>query len=69
MIPYQLRDTVKDLYTAFSDQPYVPVTSWTTTREFMLDPLYQHIVTHFVSDVKPLQSEFVLDTTFGATTW
>ena len=62
MIPYQLRDTVKDLYTAFSNQPYVPSTSWTTTREFMLDPLCQHIVTDFVAEVKPPLSEFVLDT-------
>jgi hypothetical protein len=39
MIPYELRDTVKDLYTAFSKQPYVPAASWTTTKEFTLDPL------------------------------
>ena len=67
MIPYELRDTVKDLYTAFSDQPYVPATSWTTTTEFKLDPLYQHTATQYADD--PLfakqQHEFVLDTTFG----
>ena len=67
MIPYELRDTVKDLYTAFSNQPYVPATSWTTTREFTLDPLYQHTVKQYEHD--PLfakqQHKFVLDTTFG----
>jgi hypothetical protein len=63
MIPYTLRDTVKDLYTAFSNQSYVPTTSWTTTEEFTLDPLYQHIVTDFVAEVKPPLNEFVLDTT------
>jgi hypothetical protein len=63
MIPYELRDTVKDLYTAFSNQPYVPSTSWTTTKKFALDPLYQHIVTDFVAEVKPPLNEFVLDTT------
>ena len=62
MIPYELRDTVKDLYTAFSNQPYLPTTHWTTVREFTLDPLYQHIVTDFVAEVKPPLSEFVLDT-------
>ena len=63
MIPYTLRDTVKDLYTAFSNQPYMPSTSWTTTEEFTLDPLYQHIVTDFVAEVKLPLNEFVLDTT------
>ena len=63
MIPYTLRDTVKDLYTAFSNQYYVSSTSWTTTEEFTLDPLYQHIVTDFVAEVKPPLNEFVLDTT------
>ncbi len=62
MIAYELRDTVKDLYTAFSDQPYVPVTSWTTTKDFTVDPLYQHIVTDFIAEVKPPLSEFVLNT-------
>ena len=62
MIPYQLRDTVQVLYAAFGNQPYVPAAYWTTTQEFKLDPLYQHIVTHFVAEVKPPLSEFVLDT-------
>ena len=67
MIPYELRDTVKDLYTAFSNQPYLPATHWTTTREFTLDPLYQHTVKQYEHNpvfVKQ-QHEFVLDTTFG----
>ena len=67
MIPYELRDTVKDLYTAFSNQPYVPAAYWTTTTEFKLDPLYQHTATQYEADslfVKQ-QHEFVLDTTFG----
>ena len=65
MIPYELRDTVKDLYTAFSNQPYVPATSWTTTEEFTLDPLYQHTVSQYEADplFEPQQHEFVLDTT------
>ena len=66
MIPYELRDTVKDLYTAFSKQPYVPATSWTTTKEFARDPLYQHTAPQYVDN--PLfakqQHEFVPDTTF-----
>ena len=67
MIPYTLRDTVKDLYTAFSNQPYVPATHWTTVREFTLDPLYQHVVKQYEADplFEPQQHEFVLDTTFG----
>ena len=63
MIPYQLRDTVQVLYVTFSNQPYVPATYWTTTREFTWDPLYLHIVTNFVAEVKPPLNEFVLDTT------
>ena len=67
MIPYELRDTVKDLYTAFSTQPYMPTTSWTTTQEFTLDPLYQHTVKQYEADslFAKQQHEFVLDTTFG----
>ena len=64
MIPYELRDTVQVLYAAFGNQPYVPVTSWTTTTEFKLDPLYQHTVSQYAADpmfVKQ-QHEFVLDT-------
>ncbi len=67
MIPYELRDTVKDLYTAFSNQPYMPSTSWTATKEFTLDPLYQHTAKQYADN--PLfvkqHHEFVLDTTFG----
>ena len=67
MIPYELRDTVKDLYTAFSKQPHVPATSWTTIKEFALDPLYQHTVKQYKDDslFAKQQHEFVLDTTFG----
>ena len=67
MIPYELRDTVKDLYTAFSNRPYVPTTSWTTTEEFTLDPLYQHSVPQYEADPQFVkqQHEFVLDTTLG----
>ena len=67
MIPYELRDTVKDLYTAFSNQPYVSTTHWTTVREFTLDPLYQHTAKQYEADplFEPQQHEFVLDTTFG----
>jgi hypothetical protein len=71
MIPYELRDTVKDLYTAFSNQPYVPAMYWTTTREFTLDPQYQHTAKQHKDN--PLferqQHEFVLDTTFGSNDW
>ena len=67
MIPYELRDTVKDLYTVFSNQPYMPATSWTTTEEFTLDPLYQHTAKQYEDDplFEPQQHEFVPDTTFG----
>ena len=65
MIPYTLRDTVKDLYTAFSTQPYTPAMSWTTTKEFKLD--HQPTPAKFAADpqFEPQQHEFVLDTTFG----
>ena len=66
MIPYQLRDTTQILYAKFSHQPYVPDKYWTTSRKFVLNPLYQHTVTQYVADPvfeKP-QQEFVLDTTF-----
>ena len=49
------------LYRRFANQPYVPAAYWTTQCRFELDPLFQHIVLDFVSDVKPPQSEFVLD--------
>ena len=67
MIPYEQRDTCQVLYAAFSNQPYVPTTSWTTTREFALDPLYQHTAPQYEDDpqFKKQQHEFVLDTTFG----
>ena len=66
MIPYELRDTTQVLYARFSRQPYVPATHWTTSREFVLNPLYQHTVVEYAA--YPLferqQHEFVLDTTF-----
>ena len=67
MIPYELRDTVQELYAAFGNQPYVPATYWTTSREFILNPLYQHTVVEYAQDsvFEPQQHEFVLDTTFG----
>ena len=34
MIPYELRNTVQELYAAFGRQPYVPATYWTTVRDF-----------------------------------
>ena len=67
MIPYELRDTVQVLYATFSNQPYVPATSWTTTEEFTLDPLYQHTAKQYEDDPRfeQQQHEFVPDTTFG----
>ena len=67
MIPYELRDTVRDLYAKFSNQPYVPATSWTIARDFAIDPLYQHTVPQYEADPRfeKQQHEFVLDTTFG----
>ena len=67
MIPYELRDTVQVLYAAFGRQPYVPASYWTTSREFALDPLYQHTVVQYAADLvfEQQQQEFVLDTTFG----
>ena len=66
MIPYELRDTTQVLYTKFSNRPYVPDTYWTTSREFVLNPLYQHTVIKYVDDLvfEKQQHEFVLDTTF-----
>jgi hypothetical protein len=64
MIPYELRDTVRDLYAKFSNHPYVPAMYWTTTREFKLDPLYQHTAKQYADDPRfePQHHEFVLDT-------
>ena len=67
MIPYELRDTTQALYAKFSNQPYVSTVHWTTTKEFTLDPLYQHTAKQYEDDpvfVKQ-QHEFVLDTSFG----
>ena len=71
MIPYELRDTTQVLYAKFSNQSYVPATLWTTTKEFKLDPLYQHTVTQYEADAlfERQQHEFVLDTTFGSNDW
>jgi hypothetical protein len=68
MIPYELRDTVQVLYDKFSRQPYLPNTYWTISREFVLNPLYQHTVVEYVDDTlfEKSQHEFVLDTTFLA---
>ena len=40
---------------------------WTTTREFTLDPRYQHTAKQYETDPQfaKQQHEFVLDTTFG----
>ena len=67
MIPYELRNTVQELYAAFSNKSYVPATYWTTVRDFTLDPLYQHTVVEYAADpvFEKQQHEFVLDTTFG----
>ena len=67
MIPYELRDTTQVLYAKFSNQPYVPATYWTTSREFVLNPLYQHTVVEYEDNpvFERQQHEFVLDTTFG----
>ena len=67
MIPYELRDTTQVLYAKFSNQPYEPATHWTTSREFVLNPLYQHTVVEYVNVLvfEKQQHEFVLDTTLG----
>jgi hypothetical protein len=67
MIPYELRDTTQVLYAKFSRQPYVPASYWTTSREFALNPLYQHTATQYEADslFEKSQHEFVPDTTFG----
>ena len=71
MIPYELRNTVQELYTTFSNQPYVPATYWTTTKEFTFNPLYQHTAKQYEHDplFEQQQHEFVLDTTFGSNDW
>ena len=71
MIPYELRDTTQILYAKFSNQPYEPAMHWTTTREFVLDPLYQHTAKQYEADplFEQQQHEFVLDTTFGSNDW
>ena len=58
---------MQELYAAFGNQPYVPATYWTTSREFILNPLYQHTVVEYAQDpvFEQQQHEFVLDTTFG----
>ena len=55
------------LFRKFSNQPYQPDSHWTTTRQFQLDPLYQHTAKQYADDpqFEKQQHEFVLDTTFG----
>ena len=64
MISYTLRDTVKDLYIAFGNQPYVPGASWTTNKKFALNPLYQQVAKRYEANTlfDQQQWEFVLDT-------
>lgn len=56
---------VQILYSSFAYTPYVAESYWTTTKEFALDPLYQHTATQYADDPRfePQQHEFVLDTT------
>ena len=64
MIPVIKKDTTLDLYSKFSNQPYVPHAYWSTEREFALNPLYQQIVPVYQENFQ-LQTpthEFVLDT-------
>ncbi len=62
---------MQELYAAFGNRPYVPATYWTTSREFILNPLYQHTVVEYAQDsvFEKQQHEFVLDTTFGSNDW
>ena len=52
------------LYQKFSNQAYVSREYWNATRDFKLDPLYQHNVTEYIVDLKlqKHQHEFILDT-------
>ena len=63
MIPYEKRDTVRDLYIMFSNDPYVPTKHWTTNRGFTPSPSLP--TKEFVAAAKKEKSEFILDTTFG----
>jgi hypothetical protein len=67
MLSYKDLPKTGELYQLFSNQPYVPATSWTTNRGFRLDPLYQHTVTEYVADLKlqKLEYEFVPDVIFN----
>ena len=62
MIPASQQNRTLDLYRLFSCAPYVPAEYWTTNRDFIIDPLYQHTAPKFQSDLKPPVLNFVLDT-------
>jgi hypothetical protein len=60
MIPYELRNTVQDLYTAFSSKPYDPKLSWVLPNEFVLNPLFQHSKQSYKNDVILEEKPFIL---------
>ena len=61
MIPYELRNTVQDLYTAFSHKPYDPKLSGVLpSSEFILDPLFQSVKREFVAEYISEDKPFIL---------
>jgi hypothetical protein len=60
MIPYELRNTVQDLYRQFSNQSYDPKLSWVRPNDFVLDPLYQVKKSEYVSDPVLKAKPFIL---------
>ena len=64
MNQFKPQSRIDALCRAFCNEPYVPATSWTTIREFTLDPVYQHTARQYVEDPRfeKQQHEFVLDT-------
>jgi len=61
MLPYELRNTVQDLYTAFSHRPYDPkISSVLPNNQFVLDPLFQQKKQEFVAEYVSEDKPFIL---------
>ena len=55
-----------DLLYKFSNQPYKPSASWTTSTTFVPDKILDKPSFEIDELFVPKQYEFILDTTFGA---
>jgi len=61
MIPYELRNTVQELYKTFSHKPYDPKLSGVLpSSEFKLDPLFQSVKREFIEEFIVEDKPFIL---------